>query len=143
MTPSYETTSNATTSQRGASFGMPAVVVDGNDIEAVFLEVEKAVNRARSGGGPTYIEAMTYRLWGHMMGDPEVYRSKEEVAKARENEPIIRLGDRLVELGYTQNQLKDLENQAQMTIESAVSFAENSPAPNTEEALLDVFSAKP
>ena len=142
MTPSYETTSNVATSQRGASFGMPAVVVDGNDVEAVYLEVEKAVTRARSGGGPTYIEAMTYRLWGHMMGDPEVYRSKEEVAKAKENEPIVRLGKRLLELGYTQNQLKDLENQAQKSIEFAVSFAENSPPPETEEALLDVFSNK-
>jgi acetoin:2,6-dichlorophenolindophenol oxidoreductase subunit alpha len=140
MTPSYETTSNVATFERGASFGMPAVVVDGNDIEAVYLEVENAISRARSGGGPTYIEAMTYRLWGHMMGDPEIYRTKEEVAKARENEPIVRLGNRLLELGYTKNQLKDLENQAMKTIDEALSFAETSPAPTPDEALSDVIS---
>ncbi len=83
MTPSHETTSNMETFKRGGSFGMPAVVVDGNDVEAMYAAVEEAAERARSGGGPTYIEAMTYRLWGHMMGDPEVYRIKEEVEQAR------------------------------------------------------------
>jgi TPP-dependent pyruvate/acetoin dehydrogenase alpha subunit len=140
MTPSHETTSNVKTYQRGGSFGMPASVVDGNDVEAVYSEIEQAVLRARSGEGPSYIEAMTYRLWGHMMGDPEVYRTKEEVVQAREKEPIARLGKRLVNLGYTREQLVNLENEAGLRIQQALEFAESSPYPSPHSALEDVYA---
>ena len=140
MTPSHETTSTVETYKRGGSFGMPAAVVDGNDVEAMYAAVEEAADRARSGGGPTYIEAMTYRLWGHMMGDPEVYRTKEEVAQARENEPIARLGQRLKQLGYSGDDLTGLEAEAQAVIADALQFAENSPAPLPSEAFTDVFA---
>jgi pyruvate dehydrogenase E1 component alpha subunit len=140
MTPSHETTSNVETSKRGGSFGMPAMVVDGNDVEVMYAAVEEAAERARSGGGPTYIEAMTYRLWGHMMGDPEVYRTKEEVAKAREVEPIVRLGQRLKQLGYNDADLAKLEAEAEATISDAIQFAENSPTPHPETIYTDVFA---
>ena len=140
MTPSHETTSTVETYKRGGSFGMPAAVVDGNDVEAMYAAVEEAADRARSGGGPTYIEAMTYRLWGHMMGDPEVYRTKEEVAQARENEPVARLGQRLKQLGYSGDDLTGLEAEAQAVIADALQFAENSPAPLPSEAFTDVFA---
>ena len=139
MTPSHETTSTVETYKRGGSFGMPAAVVDGNDVEAMYAAVEEAADRARSGGGPTYIEAMTYRLWGHMMGDPEVYRTKEEVAQARENEPVARLGQRLKQLGYSDDDLTGLEAEAEAVIADALQFAENSPAPLPSEAFTDVF----
>lgn len=139
MTPSHETTSNVATYQRGASFGMPAVVVDGNDVEEVYLAVEKAANRARSGEGPTYIEAMTYRLWGHMMGDPEVYRTKDEVIKARENEPIVRLSNRLRQIGFSDLEIQRLESEAQAVVEEALQFAEDSPEPRPEDAASDIF----
>lgn len=140
MTPSYETTSTVETYKRGGSFGMPAVVVDGNDVEGMYAAVEDAADRARSGGGPTYIEAITYRLWGHMMGDPEIYRTKDEVAKAREVEPIVRLGQRLKQLGYSEADLTRLESEAEVTIADAILFAENSPDPQLEEAFMDVFA---
>ena len=140
MTPSHETTSTVETFKRGGSFGMPAAVVDGNDVEAMYAAVEEAADRARSGGGPTYIEAMTYRLWGHMMGDPEVYRTKEEVAQARENEPIARLNQRLKQLGYSDDDLTRLEAEAEAVIADALQFAENSPAPLPSEAFADVFA---
>ncbi len=140
MTVSHETTSNSETYKRGESFGMPAVVVDGNDVEAMYAAVEAAAERARSGGGPTYIEAMTYRLWGHMMGDPEGYRAKEEVARAREVEPIVRLGKRLKELGYSQSDLDTLNAEAEAIIADALQFAQNSPAPKPAEAFTDVFA---
>jgi acetoin:2,6-dichlorophenolindophenol oxidoreductase subunit alpha len=139
MTPSYETTSNVATHQRGASFGMPAVVIDGNDVEEVYTTVENAADRARSGEGPTYIEAMTYRLWGHMMGDPEVYRTKEEVARARDHEPIVRLAARLRQSGISEANLEGLEIEAQAVIDDALEFAENSPQPLPEDALTDIF----
>ncbi|HET9913347.1 MAG TPA: thiamine pyrophosphate-dependent enzyme, partial [Anaerolineales bacterium] len=99
----------------------------------------EAAAKARSGGGPTYIEAMTYRLWGHMMGDPEIYRTKEEVAGARENEPILRLGRRLIELGCKESDLARFDSEAEAAIADAVEFAESSPVPEPAEAFTDVF----
>jgi pyruvate dehydrogenase E1 component alpha subunit len=139
MTPSHETTSNVETYKRAATLGFDAVRIDGNDIEVVFNTVEEAASKARSGGGPTYVEALTYRLWGHMMGDPEVYRTKEEVARARENEPILRLGSRLIEVGCTEADLAQFDAEAESTIEDAVQFAESSPLPEPSDALTDVF----
>ena len=140
MTPWQETTSVSQARERAAAYGMPAERVDANDVEQMFNTVEEAVTRARGGGGPTFIEAMTYRLYGHMMGDPEVYRTKEEVQQARQREPIFRLGERLKTLGYTEADLQRLESEAEAVIADAVQFAENSPAPLPEEAFSDVFA---
>ena len=139
MTPSQETTSVVETHKRASSFGFQSIQIDGNDIETVYDAVEQAATRARDGGGPTYIEAMTYRLWGHMMGDPEVYRTKEEVVKARENEPILRLGRRLLELGCEDPDLSRLEAEAEAIITDALQFAESSPLPEPADAFTDVF----
>jgi pyruvate dehydrogenase E1 component alpha subunit len=139
MTPSHETTSVVETHKRASSFGFEAIQIDGNDIEAVYDAVERAVTKARDGGGPAYIEAMTYRLWGHMMGDPEVYRTKEEVLKARQNEPIVRLGRRLLELGCKDEELGRLEAEAEAIITDALQFAESSPLPESADAFTDVF----
>jgi len=139
MTPSHETTSNVETYKRASAFGLESTQIDGNDIEAVYSSVEKAAAKARSGGGPTYIEAMTYRLWGHMLGDPEIYRTKEEVAKARENEPILRLGQRLIELGCQESDLARFDSEAEAAIADAVEFAESSPVPEPADAFTDVF----
>lgn len=140
MTPSHETTSVVETYQRAAAYGIPAVRVDGNDVEAMYAAVEEAATQARAGGGPTYIEAMTYRLWGHMMGDPEVYRTKEEVAQAWENEPIVKLGNRLKGLGCSDADLTLLDSEAEAIIADALQFAEASPAPSPEEAFTEVFA---
>ena len=139
MTPSHETTSVVETHKRASGFGFESVQIDGNDIETVYESVKQAAARARDGGGPTYIEAMTYRLWGHMMGDPEVYRTKEEVVKARENEPILRLGRRLIELGCEDTDLSRLEAEAGAIITDALQFAESSPLPEPADAFTDVF----
>src|SRR5258706_11133038 len=139
MTPSHETTSIVETHKRAAGFGFEAIQVDGNDVEAMYNTVEQAVAKTRSGGGPTYIEAMTYRLWGHMMGDPEIYRTKEEVAQAKENEPIVRCGKRLIELGCTQADLARLDGEAESIIADALQFAESSAVPEPADAFMDVF----
>ncbi len=140
MTPSHETTSVVETYRRGQAYGMSAVRIDANDVEQMYATVEEAVAKARAGSGPTYVEAMTYRLWGHMMGDPEVYRTKEEVVQARENEPIARLGRRLKALGHTEADLTRLDSEAEALIADAVQFAESSPAPEPQEAFTDVFA---
>jgi pyruvate dehydrogenase E1 component alpha subunit len=140
MTPSHETTSTPQTYQRAAAYGITAYQVDGNDVEAMYQAVEEAAARARAGEGATYLEAMTYRLWGHMMGDPEVYRSKEEVVQARELEPIARLARRLKELSSSDADLARLEAEADAIIADALQFAESSPAPQPEDAFTDVFA---
>lgn len=139
MTPSYETTSNVETYKRAAALGFEAVQIDGNDIELVYNTVEEAAAKARRGSGPVYIEAMTYRLWGHMMGDPEIYRTKEEVAKAKENEPIVRCGKRLIELGCKETDLARFDREAEAIIADALQFAEASPIPEAADAFTDVF----
>ena len=140
MTPSHETTSTPQTYQRAAAYGITAYQVDGNDVEAMYQAVEEAAARARAGEGATYLEAMTYRLWGHMMGDPEVYRSKEEVVQARELEPIASLARRLKELSSSDADLARLEAEADAIIADALQFAESSPAPQPEDAFTDVFA---
>jgi pyruvate dehydrogenase E1 component alpha subunit len=82
---------------------------------------------------------MTYRLWGHMLGDPEIYRTKDEVAKARENEPILRLGRRLIELGCKESDLVRFDSEAEAIVAEAVEFAEASLAPEPADAFTDVF----
>jgi pyruvate dehydrogenase E1 component alpha subunit len=139
MTPSHETTSTVETYKRAAAFGFDTIQIDGNDVELVYNTVEQAAAKARAGGGPVYIEAMTYRLWGHMMGDPEIYRSKEEVAKARENEPIVRLGLRLLDLGCSESDLARFDAEAESTIADALQFAESGPTPEPADALTDGF----
>jgi pyruvate dehydrogenase E1 component alpha subunit len=74
-----------------------------------------------------------------MMGDPEIYRTKEEVAKAKENEPIVRCGKRLVELGYTADDLTRLDGEAESIIADALQFAESSAVPEPADAFTDVF----
>ena len=113
--------------------------IDGNDVEAVYACVEDAAARARAGGGPAFIEAMTYRLWGHMMGDPESYRTKEEVAQARLVEPIVRLGQRLRQLGQAEAGLARLDAEAAGIVAQALQFAEASPEPSVAAAAEDVF----
>jgi pyruvate dehydrogenase E1 component alpha subunit len=139
MTPSHETISIVETYKRAAAFGIGAVQIDGNDLELMYETVAQAAANARLGSGPIYIEAMTYRLWGHMMGDPEVYRSKEEVAQARKNEPIFRLGRRLLELGCREGDLAGFDREAEAVIADAVQFAEASPVPEPDEVFTDVF----
>ena len=139
MTPSHETTSVAETHKRASAFGFESIQIDGNDVELMYNTVEQAAAKARSAGGPIYIEAMTYRLWGHMMGDPEIYRTKEEVAKAKENEPIVRCGRRLLELGCSDSDLTRLDAEAESIIADALQFAESSPAPEPADAFTDIF----
>jgi TPP-dependent pyruvate/acetoin dehydrogenase alpha subunit len=140
MTPIHETSSVSEMTRRGEAYGLPSVRIDGNDVETVYATVEEAAARARAGGGPTFIEAMTYRLWGHMLGDPETYRTKQEVAQAREAEPIVRLGRRLEELGYAPAELTRLEADAAGIVADALSFAESSPAPAPADAAQGVFA---
>lgn len=118
-------------SDRGSAYGIPACTVDGNDVLAVYEVVKEAVSRARQGGGPSLIEGVTYRWEGHYKGDPQVYRSPEEVAEWREKRDPIRLfaAHLLAERVLMEEQIESIHAEIQAEIEEAVAYAEGSPEP--------------
>lgn len=140
-TTPYRTTCNVENiSDRAHGYGIPGVVVDGNDVFAVYEVAKTAVERARSGLGPTFIEAKTYRIKGHFVGDPEKYRSREEVEAQKENCPIKRFKEKvLADKNMTLEELNSMDDAAVAEIEAAVKYAEESPWPEPEEALEDLF----
>ena len=109
---------------RAAAYGMPGVVVDGMDPVAVFEAVDTAVERARCGEGPTLIEAMTYRLRGHYEGDPETYRTAEELASWQERDPLVTFPRLLVESGrVAQAELDAIDADVESEVEQAAETA--------------------
>lgn len=109
---------------RAAGYGIPGMVVDGNDVLAIRETVAAAAGRARAGAGPTLIEAKTYRLFGHSRGDLCVYRTREEEAEWSARDPIIRFRDRLIagsELSQTEYTL--IEQAVCAVIDEAVTLA--------------------
>jgi acetoin:2,6-dichlorophenolindophenol oxidoreductase subunit alpha len=125
---------------RAASYDMPGVVVDGNDVLAVRQVMGEAVTRARSGDGPTLIEAKTYRHRGHYEGDMGAYRSPEEVSEWLARDPIAVFGRRLVEEhGVAQVALEAVASEVERVLDEAAEFADASPHPSPGEALEDVY----
>jgi pyruvate dehydrogenase E1 component alpha subunit len=126
--------------ERGKAYGMPGVVVDGNDVEAVYHAVMEAVERGRKGEGPTLIECKTYRHYTHFTGEPDTYRPKEEVAAWKAKDPIKRYHAKLIEEGVDEASLMAVQKEVQDEIMRAVEFAENSPSPRPESALEDIYA---
>jgi pyruvate dehydrogenase E1 component alpha subunit len=125
---------------RAAAYGMPGVVVDGNDVEAVFQIAGEAIMRARRREGPTLVEAQTYRLCGHSRSDPRTYRSKEEEAAWQARDPIPALAGRLKEIAVaTDELLAGIEQEVIAAVDDAVAYAEESPLPEPADALDHVF----
>ncbi len=117
-------------SDRAAAYGMPGVRVDGMDTLAVAEVLSAAADRARGGGGPTMVEAMTYRFCGHMPGDSEVYRSREEVKRWRERDPIRLFRDSLAEAGVTVDAIAAREASVETALERAEAAAIEAPMPD-------------
>jgi pyruvate dehydrogenase E1 component alpha subunit len=125
---------------RASGYGMPGVIVDGNDVEAVYKVAGEAIDRARRREGPTLVEAKTYRQCGHSRSDPRTYRSREEEALWAARDPILRLAERLKARGLADNDdLTAIEQEVETLVDEAVEYAQISPAPEPEEALDHVF----
>jgi len=126
---------------RACAYGIPSVVVDGNDVLAVYREVSKAAERARNGEGPTLVECLTYRHGGHSRGDPATYRPKEEVEEWLKKDPIPRFRDKLIGTGIlTAKQAEEIEKNVEAEIEEAVKFAKESPFPEPEMGTKDIYA---
>lgn len=125
-----------------ASYGIPGEVVDGQNVLEVYEAVESARGRAMAGDGPTLIEAKTYRFRGHFEGDPQPYRTEEEVRQWRENrDPIDTLRQRLVDTGeLSQADFERMQTDVGTTMDEAVEFARNAEKPDPETAYEEVFS---
>ena len=123
------------------SYGIPGVVIDGNDVIKVYETVGAAVSRAREGKGPTLIECKTYRWHGHFEGDQQGYKAKEEVEEWMKKDPIPRFRSYLLEKGMLDEATADAEEERiTQEIDDAVKFALDSPFPAPEEAEEDVFA---
>jgi len=131
---------------RPRAYGVPAVQIDGNDLDAVWAAAAQAVHRARAGDGPSFIEAFTYRMAGHVEAETGFlqgaqYRSGDEVAAWAQRDPIVRARERLLTSKHaTEAQLVAIEAAVSAQVEDAVQFAIDSPTPPSEQALDFMFA---
>ena len=128
-------------SERSASYGIPGITIDGNDVIQVYLIVQEAVKRTRAGDGPTLIECRAYRHGGHSRSDGCTYRPKGEREEWLKKDSILRMKNYLIKEGIiTQEASNQLEEEVEREIEEAVQFAQSSSDPNPEDTLEDVYA---
>lgn len=127
LTPIHKMVADPYLYKRAAAYAMPGERMDGNDPEAVKATLSKALNLARSGGGPSLIEAMTARLLGHYIGDPETYRRPGELEEIKAKEPIVRLRQKLIESGISERELEEVSEDARTKVEAAAEQAQAEP----------------
>jgi acetoin:2,6-dichlorophenolindophenol oxidoreductase subunit alpha len=129
---------------RASSYGIPGVIADGMDFFDMYEKVQQAVERARSGEGPTLLEAKTYRYFGHYEGDAMKYRAREEEQSYRARDPITTFKSKvLAQSLLTAAECEAIERKAVATVEAAVKAAEEAPLPKPEECLADVYVTYP
>jgi TPP-dependent pyruvate/acetoin dehydrogenase alpha subunit len=134
-------TAVARVADRAAGYTMPGRHVDGNDPLATYAAAREAVDRARAGEGPTLIEAVTFRFYGHVMGDADEYMDKAEKAAAMAKDPTVLFRARLIESGLaSESDLAELEAQIDADVEAAIAFALESPFPEPVELRRDVYA---
>lgn len=142
-TPASYGVSVSRVSDRAAGYGIDGYTIDGNNVVEVYNAAHTLIHRLRSGKGPILLECRTYRVKGHYVGDPEKYRTKEEVKKqVEENDPIQRYSSYLVENSFIDpKEIDTLWKAAKEEVEDAVQYAEQDSYPSPEEALDDLFSS--
>ena len=124
--------------KRAEAYGMRAVHVDGQDVEEVYRATIEALAHVREGHGPVFLHVRTYRLTGHYVGDPQVYRDKDELARLRETEdPITKLRQRLE---LSDEEFEQMDREAHELVEASVEFAKAGTDPKPEDALKNVYA---
>jgi pyruvate dehydrogenase E1 component alpha subunit len=124
--------------QRAVAYGMKAIKVDGQDVEEVHKATLRALKHVREGKGPVFLHVNTYRLVGHYVGDPQVYRDKEELRETRETQdPIEKLR---VALELSEEEFDEIDREVQEVVEASVEFAKNGTDPKPEDALKNVYA---
>lgn len=133
-TPLERTSPLKDLSIKAKGYGMVGDRFEGHDVEVVQERISQAVGRARTGGGPTFIEIQTYRFRGHSMSDPAKYRSQSELEQRKQQDPVVVTHQRLLELGVQESVLDDIASQVDEEIDDAVRFADES-EPAREEVM--------
>jgi pyruvate dehydrogenase E1 component alpha subunit len=142
MTPTADTMKLEHVADRAAGYGMPGVRVDGNDPLAVKAALDAALNGARDGGGPTFIECVTFRFRGHYFGDRMPYIPKDQLAAAMAADPVPRFRDHLADAGVCgPDELDSIENEAAATVEAALKTVMSADSPSIDELDRDVYAA--
>ncbi len=128
-------------SDRAAAFNIPGETMDGMDVFDVYEKAGQAIDRARKGDGPMLLEARTYRFLGHFVGDPQNYRTKEEVEEWKQRDPIQLFRKRVIdEKRCAAAELDAIDARIKQEMEAALEFARKSPEPELELALQDIFT---
>jgi TPP-dependent pyruvate/acetoin dehydrogenase alpha subunit len=130
FTPMQKVTAGADIARRAEPFGIPARVVDGNDLFAVVDAAREAIDRARNGGGPALLECQTYRHYGHSKSDPAGYRPAEEVERWKARDPLEIARRRLLESGIAEDEIGAVEDSTRRELEAAVEAALAAPYPD-------------
>lgn len=125
---------------RAPAYGLDKILVDGNDADDVYATARRVVERARSGGGPSMVEAVTYRHGGHSRADPGKYRPKEEVEAWLDRDPITLYHQRLLRLGVPEGDLTRISQQVAERVDEATEFAKAGPPPDPETLMTDVWA---
>ena len=125
---------------RASAYGLPAEIIDGNDVVKVHDTMEGAVDRARAGDGPTIIEALTYRHYGHSRADPAKYRPADEVERWMQRDPLLVARERLTSLGVDEADVDAADARAAEIVKAAIQEAKDAPPPELATALTDVWA---
>ncbi len=139
-TPLERTSPIKDLSIKAKGYGMVGDRFEGHDVDVVQSHMREAVDRARSGGGPTFIEIQTYRFRGHSMSDPAKYRSRTELEQRKQQDPIAVVRERLAGLGVAENALDDIDLEVDEQIEAAVRFADEA-EPAREDVMMSTVLA--
>ena len=125
---------------RAGSYGLESIVIDGNDPDAVYLAATRALDRARRGGGPSMIEAITYRSGGHSRADPGKYRPPAEIEAWAERDPIPLYHRRLLSVGFPEATLVSIQREVAAAIDAATEFAKAGREPGEDSLLTEVYA---
>lgn len=129
--------------ERAKAYGMPGEIVDGNDVAAVYLASKRAIAKARSGGGPTFLEFKTMRMHGHSEHDAATYVPRALLEEWKAKDPIVRAERLLAQLGYgDETYFHEVGERAKKEVEAGTAFAEQSPLPDGRETLVGVFATE-
>jgi len=142
-TPLKIATKNIDIWKRAAGYGIAGEMVDGNDVLAVWAAAKRAIEKARSGGGPTLIESKTYRVVGHHEGDPAIgtYRTQEEVDSWKKRCPVVNFRKKILDSGWAvESELQAIESRIDQEVKESVAFATSSPQPDPKTVLNHVWA---
>jgi pyruvate dehydrogenase E1 component alpha subunit len=125
---------------RAGSYGLDSILIDGNDPDDVFLHARDAIGKARDGGGPSLIEAITYRHGGHSRADPGKYRPPAEIEAWTQRDPIPMYHDRLLSLGTPEERLSTIEREVAEAVDTATEFAKAGREPDEGSLMTEVYA---